>query len=173
MKQQRMLIDCRALEKIRDQENLIINQPGLQKLGSKIGFHILTLAFWSIWVFLWLPIFGVVNLFNDIEIVHGLFNQMENKMLVYDIFSLFVVMVSCMIAVISLWSIYRLLRYGNRRSQRYSVPLTNPQKLSILFKIPEIHISVIQKTRRIMFHFYNDGRIKQINQHNAIITHGP
>lgn len=166
-----MLADSLVIQQTIDQKNLVINRPDLQKPGSKIWSRIFTLVFWFLWVSIWLPVFEVINYYFEIEIFYDYFNLVDKKMLVYNLFSLCVITAISIISVIFFWSIVRLLRFGNKKCRRNSAPLTDPHNLSAFFNIPETNVSNIQRNRKMMFNFDNDGKIKNIKGDHTVIFH--
>ena len=95
---------------------LIIKRPNLQTLRQKYTNTIVTLAFWALWFYLWIPLISLVAWLFGIEIFYEEFILMEGYHLLLSLFFRYG-MVTLLISICLLgWAFYNQLRY--RRKDR-------------------------------------------------------
>jgi len=133
-------------------ECLIINDPDLKSMPVVFGEGILTIIFWGLWFYLWLPLisalawlFGFHMLYSYIVELGGL----EGFLKQLDVFCSGIVVSS---AVLILWSFYNLKRYGayNRRTIALQ---TNDEALMKRFSLTKDQLIHMRKAKRVTVFF--------------------
>lgn len=94
--------------------DLIIEDPKLQTLGQKTLYGLLTVVFWALWIYLWLPLitllawaFGISR-FVDIMVVGQGFEALKEVIVVYFI------VIAVMGGALVLWALYNRIRFSGR-----------------------------------------------------------
>jgi len=133
-------------------ECLIINDPDLKSMPVIFGEGILTIVFWGLWFYLWLPLisalawlFGFHILYSYIVELGGL----EGFLRQLNVFCSGIVMSSAMLV---LWSFYNLKRYGayNRRNIALQ---TNDEALMKRFSLTEGQLNHMRRAKRVTVYF--------------------
>ena len=133
-------------------ECLIINEPDLKSMPVVFGEGVLTIVFWGLWFYLWLPLvsalawlFGFHILYSYIVELGGLDGFLRQL----DVFCSGIFVSSAMLA---LWSFYNLKRYGsyNRRSRALR---TNDEALMRRFSLTKAQLNHMRKAKRVTIFF--------------------
>lgn len=153
--------------------DLIIENPALQSTGQKVLYGTLTVVFWAIWIYLWLPLitlagwsFGLFR-FMDIMVVRDGLTALRGVLMFY----LFVVAV--MGGSLILWALYNRIRFsGRERRTSRRDEHSSPHIARALGKRESVVlIWQNQKTLRVSHH--PDGRIALVESGKAAIRSAP
>lgn len=138
-----------------DYQDLIINNPEKQVIWVRWGFHLLTLFFWAVWLYLWTPLPGLIkNLFlsdfSDISF------RPSHYMVV--IFTLLITLISWQIG----WVAYNKKRFTDRRRAPKKGSLSN-EELGQFFEIDNNKLEYWQHSKCLVMHHHDTGGIEEIN----------
>ena len=141
--------------------DLIINQPGLQKLRQRFASSLLTFLFWVIWIYLWLPLFSLfawllgVDLFYDQMIVRSGYEALVDVIAWY-------LLVILIIAITLLgWAGYNLFRFRNKNRRRGS-PQVGHSEIANHFGIDAEHLAQWHSARHIVICHDEHGNISNV-----------
>lgn len=144
---------------------LIINCPDLQTLKQKYTYAAITLLFWVIWFYLWLPLLSFFAWVFGIEIFYEHMVVLDGLNSLVDMLGWYALIITLTGVILILWSRYNLLRFRKKNQRTQPAPLT-PQQLSLFFKIEAKKIEHYQVSRRIIIQHDADGNIKTISTDN-------
>lgn len=106
---------------------LIIERPGLQSRFQKYGQISIAVLMWVLWLWLWLPILTLILWALGINLVFTEFFIDEDWLEVLFTLINFFNSVLFIVGVQYLWSLYNLLRFGNKVRRGYSPPLSSEE----------------------------------------------
>ncbi|MBE9502843.1 MAG: poly-beta-1,6-N-acetyl-D-glucosamine biosynthesis protein PgaD [Proteobacteria bacterium] len=140
---------------------LIIKRPKLQTLKQKYANTIVTLAFWALWFYLWIPLISLVAWLFGIEIFYEEFILTEGYHLLISLFFRYG-MVTLIISICLLgWAFYNQLRFRNK-DRRKEAPLPSSQALADFFGVNVAHLEKSRKAKRLIVRFDDTGQIRNI-----------
>lgn len=142
--------------------DLIIKNPALQSTGQKVLYGTITIAFWALWFYLWLPLimlagwgFGLHQFFDIMVVQRGLDSLRE--VLVF-----YLITIAVMGGALILWATYNWLRFsGKERRNAKQDEHSSPHVAKALgTRESVVLIWQNQKTLRVSHH--PDGRISTV-----------
>ncbi len=136
-------------------QDLIINNPEKQAIWIRWGFHLLTMVFWAIWLYLWTPLPGLIrSLFmNGISAI-----SFRPSDYIIIIFALLVALISWQIG----WVTYNKKRFTDRRRPPKKESLSN-KELGQFFEIDNNKLEYWQLSKCLVMHHHDTGGIEAIN----------
>ncbi len=140
---------------------LIIETPSLQSLRQRYAYALLTLAFWVLWFYLWIPVIslvawllGVKAFYREMIFLDGLHEQQE--LLIWYGLTIAIVGI-CYIS----WALYNQFRFRGRE-RRLTPPVVTVEELAGDFDLDPALVSTLQEAKRIRIVHDEQGRIRRI-----------
>ena len=131
---------------------LIINEPDLKSMPIIFGEGILTVLFWGLWFYLWLPLISALAWLFGFRLFYSYFVALggfEGFIRQLNVFCSGVVLSSGMLA---LWSFYNLKRYGSYNRRTIALR-TNDKALMRRFSLTEGQLNHMRKAKRVTVFF--------------------
>jgi biofilm PGA synthesis protein PgaD len=141
--------------------DLIINQPGLQKLRQRFASSLLTFLFWVIWIYLWLPLFSLfawllgVDLFYDQMIVRSGYEALV------DVIAWYLLVILLIAITLLVWAGYNLFRFRNKNRRRGSSQVTLSE-IADHFGTDAGHLAQWHSARYMIIHSDQHGEIQHV-----------
>jgi biofilm PGA synthesis protein PgaD len=101
-----------------DTRSLIIDHPDRQNRGRRIGFGIVTLVFWIIWIYLWLPLITAFAWYLGFERFQYIFIELDGFEGLLDILGVYFTVLQLIVVVFLAWSLYNQHRFGGKDKRR-------------------------------------------------------
>jgi biofilm PGA synthesis protein PgaD len=101
-----------------DPRAMIIDRPDLQSRRSQIGLGILTLVFWAIWIYLWLPLVTALAWYLGMEEFHHQLFELEGFEGLLSVIGLYFTIFQLIVVVFLGWSVYNQHRFGGKDKRR-------------------------------------------------------
>lgn len=141
---------------------LIIENPGLQTLRQRYAFAALTLIFWVIWFYLWMPIITLVAwLFGAERFYETMIARSGIDMLV-GLLGLYGLVILIMGTVLGGWAWYnRWLVRG--RDKRRGSGVIEQTEIEAFFKVSPEQSGIARGARRVVIEHDEDGQIKTVS----------
>ncbi|MES2547554.1 MAG: poly-beta-1,6-N-acetyl-D-glucosamine biosynthesis protein PgaD [Pseudomonadota bacterium] len=140
---------------------LIIEKPELQSAMHRYGWGLVTFAFWSIYVYLWLPLITLlawwagVYLFNIHMVKLQGYDGLLSKLALYSF-----VIVSLSALLIGWANIERLRFQGVKR--RLGRAEISAGQVAHHYKLQESHLVEFRQKKSLEVHFSDEGHIAKI-----------
>lgn len=141
---------------------LIIENPGLQTLRQRYAYAALTLIFWVVWFYLWMPIitlfawlFGA-DRFYETMIAHS------GMDLLFDLLGLYGLIILSMGAILGGWAWYNRLRVRGRDKRRGSATVGSDEMESFFMVEPE-QLDAARRGKRVVIEHDEDGKVQGIH----------
>lgn len=138
--------------------SLIIEKPGLAPLPNRIGWGGVTVLFWLVWIYLWLPfittlawVFGYRQLFLYFHSAED-FSELAHLAILYG------TIITVLGGSLLLWAHveYRRFRNVNRRERPSAVSV---EELAVYVGVPSDDMRVWQHSRCVRARHDNEGRL--------------
>lgn len=140
---------------------LIIDRPDLQTGGQRALFHVLTAAFWLLWVVLWLPLITLLGWAFFGYQFHFHMIRLDGYVGFLSVLGAYALVIVVMSGSLLLWAKYNHLRFrGTDRRKDIAPPTVD--EMAQLHQQPAMEIERWQDLRIVTVHHLPDGRIKRI-----------
>lgn len=149
---------------------LIIDAPERQTPWQRVVFGALTLAFWAAWVYLWLPLitllgwFGWAQRFVDVMVVQRGAATLLDLLLWYALIAL----VLC--GALILWAVVEWTRFRDSKRRHQSPVPVSALELAAKLRASPTEMERILRSRRLVVHHNERGRIDRIECDAPAIT---
>ena len=141
---------------------LIIDRPDLQSGQQRALYHVLTAAFWVLWVVLWLPLITLLGWFFFGYQFHFHMIKMEGYVGFLDVLGAYALVIAIMTGSLMIWAKYNHLRFrGVDRREGIAPPLISA--------IADVHGQSAADMRRwqsasiVTVHHDAEGRILRVD----------
>ncbi len=146
----------------------LIERPDLQSPRQRQVYGALTLVFWALWVYLWLPLLallawslGVQQAFKYMVVLGGYHEVLQ----VIGMYSLIVLLLG---GGLVLWAAYNIVRFRGDERRAGSPPVT-PAEIGRDFGQDPRAVALWQREKRLCVSHDADGRIVRVD----ILTAAP
>src|SRR5271168_4628907 len=115
-------------------KELIIDRPDLQTARQRVLFGSMTVFFWAIWIYLWLPILALIGWSLGLTIAYEQMVVLNGYAGLLHLLKFYLAVILCLGATLLFWAYYNFVRFRgvNRRthaaivgipmlSQRYEI----------------------------------------------------
>jgi biofilm PGA synthesis protein PgaD len=142
-------------------KRIIINRPELQSPLQRVTTRGITLVFWMIWIYLWLPLISLAAWLAGIRLFRE--HMLDNdgyKALFSDMHEYALVIAFIAIVLIG-WARYNLVRFrgeDNRKTSIHADLASQAQR----FNIPPQQLRDWQETRRLVIQHGKQGEITDV-----------
>ena len=103
-------------------KHLIIDRPTLQTSRQRLLFGSMTLVFWALWIYLWLPLLALVGWYLGVKITYTEMVVKNGFAGLLHLLGWYVAVISVMGASLLAWAYYNLARFREvRRRKRVEI----------------------------------------------------
>ncbi|HZP87726.1 MAG TPA: poly-beta-1,6-N-acetyl-D-glucosamine biosynthesis protein PgaD [Burkholderiales bacterium] len=141
---------------------LIIEDPELQTTGQKVLYATLTVVFWAVWIYLWLPLitlagwaFGVQR-FVDVMLVQ------DGWVTLRDVLAFYLITIAIMGGTLIVWATYNRVRFTGRERRVSTVAEPSSVRLAKTLGAPESTVRGWQTEKCLCVTHDAQGRIGTI-----------
>ncbi len=142
-------------------ECLIINKPDLKNMPLLFGEGALTILFWGVWFYFWLPIISMVAWWLGFKFFYRHMIELGGFSGFIKFLDVFLSGIFLLCGALAIWSVYNLKRYGSYR-RRNQVLTTDMVKMAAYFNITNEKLQETQIAKRVSFSFKDDNSIKNV-----------
>jgi biofilm PGA synthesis protein PgaD len=138
--------------------DFIIDKPQWQTARQRAVFGTVTVLFWALWIYLWLPVLAIIGWLLGIKIAY---REMVIKhgyvQLVQDL-GLYALVILCLGGSLLLWAYYNYFRFRGveRRQERPRVTL---EETGLRFQVEAGELRRWTLAPRLVMHHGADGRV--------------
>lgn len=146
--------------------DLIINRPDLQTLRQRYTFSVLTLVFWTIWLYLWLPLVSFVAWLIGVDLFREQMIMQQGYLAFIDLVGWYLLVIVLMALSLLGWAGYNLARFGKKNRRVESKPVTM-NEVADYFDVSNALLARARAARRVVVHYDEDRRIARIEVRDA------
>ena len=106
----------------------IIDRPGLQSTRQRFLYGSVTLVFWALWIYLWLPLVALLGWILGIRIAYNEMVVRNGLSLLHDRASLYAIIVGCLGGSLLVWAYYNFIRFRGVQRRRARLPVTRAEQ---------------------------------------------
>lgn len=137
---------------------LIIEAPSLQSLRQRYAYALITLIFWIVWFYLWIPVISLIAWLLGVEIVYQEMVLFDGLRGLLDLLGWY----GLVIAVIALfyggWALYNQLRFRGKMRRREPADV-EALELADVFDIEPALILPLQEAKRLLIVHDEQGKV--------------
>lgn len=141
---------------------LIIEDPALQTPAQKVLYGTLTVVFWALWIYLWLPLitlagwtFGVFR-FIDIMVVEQGLIALRHVMIFY------LITVAAMGGTLVVWATYNWVRFSGQERRAATITENSGPLVAAAIGQAETNVLRWQHAKILLVSHLPDGKIESV-----------
>ena len=149
---------------------LIIVPPSLQTLRQRYANAALTLFFWALWLYLWIPFISLIAWLFGIEIFYEEIILMEGYRLLLELFIWYGAVIFLISLLFLSWARYNQFRFRGKDRRKKAI-LPSLQDLADYFEVDVTLLAKCQKAERLLIRHNKNGRIDKIDFLQPEVSH--
>lgn len=138
--------------------NLIIDTPKFQSLRLKYSSALLTMLFWIIWFYLWVPLITLFGWWFQIDVFQHQMVTLGGYQSFLDELPTLVISISILVSLLAIWGAYNYIRFKGTERRKALRPVELHDLLDT-FSISEDELVAIQAGKIIEIDFEQKGSI--------------
>jgi biofilm PGA synthesis protein PgaD len=138
--------------------DFIIDKPQWQTARQRAVFGSVTVLFWAIWIYLWLPVLAVIGWLLGIHITYREMVMKLGYVELVDDLGLYALIIFCLGGSLLVWAYYNYFRFRGveRRKERPRVTL---EETSARYQIAPEELRRWTHAPRLVIYHGADGRV--------------
>jgi len=139
----------------------IIDTPDLQSLRLRYTSTLLTLIFWVIWFYLWIPIITLVGWWFQVQVFEHTMITMGGFQSFLDELPAFASYILILVLSLALWSAYNYFRFKGLERRK---PLSPATRMDILkkFQIDDKDLDILRQSQIVSVTFDENDDIHPV-----------
>jgi biofilm PGA synthesis protein PgaD len=137
---------------------LIIDRPGLQTARQRLLFGSMTVVFWALWIYLWLPILALIGWALGFRIAYYEMVVRNGYVGLVHLLVFYLTVIGCLGASLLLWAYYNFARFRNV-IRRKSVPVSSRPSVTQRYRVSPELLAIWRHERRLVLHHDADGKL--------------
>lgn len=147
------------MSKIMDRRDLIIESPDLQTLWMKYSYSVLTLMFWVLWIYLWIPFVSLVAWLMGFHFFYEHMITLGGYKGFLRLLSWYSIGVALMSGTLIGWARYNLYRFRGREKRKSAPPVTL-EDTARFFQIDEEGLAQCRLEKTTVVLYDEDGKLR-------------
>lgn len=137
---------------------MIIEQPSLVPLHSRLGWSGVTAMFWCIWIYLWMPLLTLAAWSFGFYQAHEQFQWEKEVIELRRLLGWYSIVVAAFGGSLLLWALSEYLRFKNKHRRSSSASI-RPQDLARYTGAPEVDVATWQSLRCVLAYHDDHGSL--------------
>ena len=137
---------------------LIIETPDLQGLRQRYAYALITLVFWILWFYLWIPVISLVAWLLSADVFYREMILLDGLRGLADLLGWYGLVITVIVVFYSAWALYNQVRFRGRNRRRKQAEV-EPLELADDFNIEPALILPLQEAKRLLIVLGEDGEI--------------
>lgn len=138
--------------------SLIIDTPKLQSLRQRFASTFLTLVFWVLWFYLWIPIVTLLGWWLQVEAIQHQMVTLGGYKAFLDALPTFLAITAGFSALLAIWALYNFARFRGLDRRKPSSPVDQKALLQV-FNISQDDLITAQTEKVMVVYFDQDEKI--------------
>ena len=139
-------------------KDLIIDRPHWQTRGQKVMFGSLTLVFWALWIYLWMPILGFIGWLLGVRLAYDQMVVKGGYVGLMHLMGIYALIILALGATLLLWAYYNYFRFRGQERRRPR-PVVDLASLTQRYNMTAETLSRWTDAKRLIMHHNADGRL--------------
>ena len=139
-------------------KQLIIDKPGLQSARQRVLYGSMTVLFWALWIYLWLPVLAVVGWVLGLRIAYFQMVVLNGYAGLLHLLRFYLTVIAGLGGSLLIWAYYNFFRFRgtNRRSH---VPKVGVDETSRHYGIDPAVVAGWIDSRRVTLYHDANGKL--------------
>lgn len=137
---------------------MIIDQPSLVPLHSRLGWSCVTALFWGIWIYLWMPLATLAGWGFGFYQAHQYFQWEQQLIELKRLLALYSIVIGAFGGSLLGWALAEYMRFRNKHRRSPAVPVL-PQDLAGHAGVLAEELASWQKLRCAVAHHDDQGAL--------------
>lgn len=142
---------------------LIIEKPELQSTKQKFFFSLITLVFWVVWFYIWLPVVSLIAWLLGIDFFYEHMIILKGFEGLLSVIGWYATVIALSALTLVAWSAYNLFRFRNK-NRRTSFAAVTAEELATDFELDAEAIRLCHEEKRVVISLGQDGQLIVSNQ---------
>lgn len=147
-------------------KRIVINRPELQSPLQRVTTRGITLVFWVIWIYLWLPLISLVAWWVGIQLFREHMLDNDGYQALFNDMHQYALTIACIAVALIGWARYNLLRFRDKDNRKASKRV-DPADQAQYFKIEAQQLCQWQTAKRLVIHHDDQGDITRVEMDSA------
>ncbi len=139
----------------------IINRADLQTLQHRTVSGVLTLVFWAIWIYLWLPLLALLAWMLGIQQAYKYMIVLNGYQEVLRLLGIYTLVILLMGGGLAVWATYNILRYGDLE-RRSGKPAPTVEEIARYSRQGPLAVRSWQKAQRLYVTHDEKGSVAHV-----------
>jgi biofilm PGA synthesis protein PgaD len=139
-------------------KDLIIDKPNLQSKRQRVLFGSMTLVFWIIWIYLWLPLLALLGWAVGLKIAYYQMVVQDGLAGLLRLLAFYLTVIAVLGASLLLWAYYNFFRFRGVQ-RRKAFPVTPIGELGKHYQLPAGVLERWSKAQRLVLHHDAAGKL--------------
>lgn len=137
---------------------LIFDSPGLQSIKFKYASTAITLIFWVVWFYLWIPLVTFAGWWFQIDTIQHQMITLEGFHAFLDELPFFLLVTACIVGTLSIWAFYNFMRFKGVDRRKPLAPVKQSDILDT-FSISETDLELALSSKVSVILIDDDDKI--------------
>jgi biofilm PGA synthesis protein PgaD len=146
--------------------SLIIDEPSLQTLKQRFAYSLVTFLFWTVWIYLWLPVISLVAWLAGFHLFYQEMIVQNGAQLFFDLVTFYGLTILSIGIVFLSWAWYNLARFRGKE-RRKSAKGVEKADLARLFSVEVDQLGKWHKAKRLIIYHDEEGEIDRVEVYRA------
>jgi len=138
--------------------NFIIDTPKFQTLRLKYSSTLITLIFWIIWFYLWVPLITLAGWWLQLKFFEQEMLIVDGLDAFLDVLPVFIAVTLALTGTLAIWALYNFTRFKGMDRRKALPPVQNSDLLQ-LWAISEVNLTGAQTNKISTISISEDGNI--------------
>lgn len=135
---------------------IIIESPSLQTLQQQFGSSLVTLIFWGLWLYLFMPLFSFAAWFFGFQIFYHHMIILQGYEGLFHLLKWYTLFFGGLCGSLLLWARINFFRFRNKENRK-QVDYTTTNELASQFNQSASRLAILQKCKKMTLHLSKDG----------------
>lgn len=140
---------------------LIINTPNLKNMPLLFGEGVLTILFWGLWFYLWLPVISLIAWWMGFNLFYKHMVELGGFSGFIKFLDVFLSGILFLCGALYAWSLYNRKRYGSYH-RRHKILTTDMNQMADSINVSKEKLHETQMAKRVSFSFAADNSVNDV-----------
>lgn len=146
---------------------MIIDRPDLQSKAERYGWGSITLAFWVLYVYLWLPLLTLAAWWIGVKLFNYHMIELQGYSGLIDKLDLYSVIILAISAILIGWAELNRMRFKNQLRRTDNVDVT-VYEVAEKYDLDADKLTELRQKKSMTVYFSDNGSISDIREYELI-----
>ena len=139
----------------------LVERPELQSPQQRTLYGALTVAFWALWVYLWVPVLALLAWALGVEQAYKYMVVLGGYVDVIRLAGIYAMVILSLGGALILWAIYNILRFRGVEKRKHALPVTAAE-IGTYFNSDAALVARWQGEKRLYVSHDAEGRVSDV-----------